>query len=203
MAKVTVTTAGKLSGTTATAILRETSSNCSKNAHPVRKTPPTTTTATKARELLTKTLPSWVILCCKGVGSVSTDCSISAICPISVCMAVFETITFPRPCTTSVPWKTRFRRSPRGASRGKIVSAFFVTAAASPVNADSRTCKFCASRSLPSAGICTPASKSIISPGTNSLAEISAVWPWRIILTLGEERFFRAARAFSARLSCK
>ena len=59
MAKVTVTTAGKPSGTTATAILRDTSNKSSKRLKlPVLITPPMTTKATKPKDPLTNTFPN-------------------------------------------------------------------------------------------------------------------------------------------------
>ena len=80
--------------------------------------------------------------------------------------------------------------------------ACLLTASASPVKADSRTCKLDCSIRRPSAAICTPASSSMTSPGTSSLAATSPSLPSRRTRTEGEDSFFKAAKAFSARLSC-
>ena len=88
-----------------------------------------------------------------------------------------------------------------GVSSDSSTSTVLLTALASPVSADSLTCKFDASISLPSAPTCTPASSNMMSPGTSCGLSISKVRPSRSTRTLGDAIFFRAARAFSARLS--
>ena len=123
--------------------------------------------------------------------------------PSSVVIPVLVTITCPRPWITSVPINTIFRRSPKGASSVNSILGFLITASASPVKAASRTCKFWASTRRPSAGICTPASRNMISPGTSSFAASSSILSSRTTRTLGEDIRFRAAKACSARLSWK
>ena len=101
IARVTVITAGKPSGTIATAIDRATSSRLS-SSWPI-KAPITTTSATSASEEPTSTLARPSRRCCKGVSSPPAVLISSAICPSSVAIPVAMTTAVPRPRTTSVP----------------------------------------------------------------------------------------------------
>ncbi len=94
-ARVTVTTAGKPSGTAATARLTammNISSGGTPRSQPTRKTTPQMANVPQP-----SAFPSWFNRLCSGVSSCCTDCSIVAISPICVSMPVLTTAPRPRP----------------------------------------------------------------------------------------------------------
>ena len=93
-------------------------------------------------------------------------------------------------------------RSPRGAFSSMITDASFSEGTDSPVRADSSDLRLTLRRSLASAGIKSPASRRMISPGTSSEASMTFSSPSRITRAWGADILFRASRAFSALLSC-
>ncbi len=95
MANAPVTTAGRASGTAATARLTP-HRNISKSSFPLR-TPRSDMTATTATEPTPSHCPISAILLSRGVSSSSTIWIISAILPNSVSMPVLTTTAFPRP----------------------------------------------------------------------------------------------------------
>jgi hypothetical protein len=99
------------------------------------------------------------IFCCSGVFSLILSIALD-ICPIFVFIPVFVTIALHFPLTTNVPAKIS---SP----------TFLFTGTLSPVKIDSSTFKLIVSITLASAGILSPASNIITSPGTSSLASIT------------------------------
>ena len=95
MARAPVTTAGRASGTAATARLTP-QRNISRSSWPL-KIPRAETTATTASEPIPSHLPISAILLSRGVVSSSTSWIIWAILPNSVSIPVATTTAFPRP----------------------------------------------------------------------------------------------------------
>ncbi|CDA78260.1 putative uncharacterized protein [Clostridium sp. CAG:242] len=93
-------------------------------------------------------------------------------------------------------------RSPKGAFSRTIASASFSEGTDSPVRADSSLFRLTLFNNLASAGIKSPASSRIISPGTSCAASMMLSLPSRITLACGADRFLSASKAFSALLSC-
>ena len=201
IARVTVITAGRPSGTIATAIDSDTSRRFS-GSWPSRRPRPTTT-ATRARALPTNTLARPSSRSCSGVLSPPAVLISSAIWPSSVAMPVALTRATPRPRTTSVPWKRQFWRSSTGVLASSSRPGCLNTASASPVRAASRTPRSAASSRRASAGILSPASRRIRSPGTRSSLERRCHSPSRRTTTSGWAISRRASRACCALLSCR
>ena len=201
IARVTVITAGNPSGTIATAIESATSSRLS-GSWP-RSRPRATTTATRARALITSTLASPSSRSCKGVLSPPAVLISSAIWPSSVAMPVAVTSATPRPRTTSVPWNRQFLRSRTGVESSSRRSDFLNTASASPVRAASRSPRSASSSRRASAGTRSPASRRIRSPGTRCSLLIRCQVPSRRTCTRGWAMSRRASRACWALLSCR
>ena len=198
-ASAMVTTAGKPSGTAATAMLtavRNISLNPSPRIIPSAKITTTITNAATAR-----TRPRWSMRFWSGVGSDSTVWIIAAIAPSSVFIPVSATIPAPRPYVMIVPMKAMLRRSPIVTSFASRASVTFSTGSDSPVSAASCTRRFALSTRRRSAGTTLPASRRTTSPGTRSREEISRIWPSRRTRTTGVDIRFSAAIAFSARYS--
>ena len=201
IARVTVITAGRPSGTIATAIDRATSSRSSRR-WPISQ-PSSTTTATRARAEPTSTLARPSSLSCSGVVSPHAVLIIWAIRPSSVCMPVAVTTARPRPRTTSVPWNRQFWRSSTGVAGSSTSTASLFTASASPVRAASRRPSSATSSRRASAGTRSPASTRIRSPGTSCSLGIRSQRPSRRTVTRGWAMLRRACRACWARLSCR
>ena len=92
--------------------------------------------------------------------------------------------------------KTEFFLSPIGVSSSATRKSF-VTSADSPVKTASSAFKSTTSKSRPSAGTLSPASKSTMSPGTISREGIITSLPFRSTRVLGAVSFFIASKAFS------
>ena len=165
MASTSVTTAGRPSGTAATARLTDRISTSSRPPpRPIssRKITPTTT-----RQTMISSRPSSPSRRCSGVNSGSDCDSRLAIRPSSVCMPVWVTTATAWPAATTVPAWTIVARSPRLAAAGTFALACLPTGSDSPVNADSVTRRLADESSRASAGTLSPASSSIRSPGTS------------------------------------
>ena len=95
-----------------------------------------------------------------------------------------------------------FKRSPKGSSSSSMGVSILLTFSDSPVNALSLTCKekFC--KILPSAAVTSPASKSRISPGTNSDAGTSIFCPPRMTRAFGAAIARRLSNDFCALKCC-
>ena len=138
---------------------------------------------------------------CNGVHSFVLSINDEAILPISVFIPVPVIIALPRPYETYVDENIQLCISPSDTSSFSIVSILFVTGTDSPVNADSSITKETDSMILPSAGIKSPASILITSPGTNSCELIEIRFPSLNTFALGVLNFFNASNDFSALLS--
>ena len=124
-----------------------------------------------------------------------------AISPKAVLEPMAETIAFACPEVTKVPSQTMFFWSPKEVFSGSSFKSLSI-GSDSPVKAASMVLKFFNSINLASAGILSPSSNKIISPGTSSLAGIFINSPVLITLAKGTTIFFRALIAFSAFVSC-
>ena len=95
-----------------------------------------------------------------------------------------------------------FTRSPSGAPSATAACASFSTGTDSPVSADSSLLRLADSISRASAGTKSPASTRMMSPGTRSLASMTASRPLRSTRACGADMLLSASMAFSALLSC-
>ena len=95
-----------------------------------------------------------------------------------------------------------FFLSPSGISSPSNSPVCFSTSCDSPVNAASCIFRLCTSSKRISAGTICPASNNTLSPGTNSCAGITLIFPSRITVALGAAILRNASTAFSARYSC-
>ena len=125
-----------------------------------------------------------------------------AIFPISVSIPVAVTTATAVPYVMLQPEKTMLLLSPSGASAFGQALASFSAGTDSPVSADSSLFKLTLCKSLASAGTKSPASKRMISPGTNSDASMIDSALSRRTRACGADIFFNASSALSARLSC-
>ena len=155
-----------------------------------------------ARATMPRYLPSWASFCCKGVWVSLSPSSRPAILPISVCIPVPVTTAVAVPYVTLHPENTILLRSPTPAFSSTTASASFSDGTDSPVKADSSLLRLTLFSSRASAGIKSPASRWIMSPGTSWEASMIFSSPSRRTLARGADIFFRASRAFSALLSC-
>ena len=193
-----VTTAGRASGTTATASATP-KMNISTRGWP-RRTPSATTRATTTRAALASEPPARSSPSCRGVRRTSTPSIMPAMRPISVAGPVATTTPPPRPYVTAVPAKAMFRRSPRAVSSGRALTSFS-TGNDSPVSAASSACRLTASKSRRSAGTRSPEASSTTSPGTRSRAGTSTSSPPRTAVAVGAAMRWSASSARSARYS--
>ena len=159
-------------------------------------------TAHAARATIPRYFPKDASFFCNGVCVLSSLSRRFATRPISVSIPVAVTTAIAVPYVMEQPVKTMLVRSPRGAFSLTVSSASFSEGTDSPVRAASSDFKLDERISLASAGIKSPASSLMISPGTSKEASIICSTPSLITLALGEERFLRASKAFSALLSC-
>ncbi len=199
-AKTMVTIAGSPSGMAATARLTAVM-NISTRSLPLRR-PKTKIKAQIPIATSPKVLPKTAKRFCRGVSTSGDSWMSWAILPISVFMPVAVTAIFPRPYVTIVLLKTILIRSPMPAFGSCIGSVPFSTGTDSPVRADSSVVRFTASISLPSAGTKSPSSIRTMSPGTSSEAGRFCGCPSLSTLACGELSLRRAAKDFSAFLSC-
>ena len=185
----TVTTAGKPSGTAATARLidvRKSSAGAVPRISPRPNSNPTMPSVAQSR-----IRPNESSFRCNGVVSSAPALVIRpAIWPSSVRIAVATTTASPVPAATLVPTNTMFTRSPSGVLAFGKSWERLETAAASPVSA--------ASRSRASAATRSPASKIKMSPTTRSVAAIVAIWPSRRTRACGAVSLRSAATEVSA-----
>ena len=93
-------------------------------------------------------------------------------------------------------------RSPRGAFSSTWAVASFSLGTLSPVRADSSLFRLTLFSSRASAGMKSPASRRMMSPGTSWAASMTCSFPSRSTLAWGADMFFRASMAFSALDSC-
>ena len=100
-ASVNVTTAGRPSGTAATARLTEINSISSNS--PPRASCSKKMTTTMTRQTNTSTLPSSASRRCSGVRSGAERCNRPAMCPNSVSMPIATTIALAFPAAVTVP----------------------------------------------------------------------------------------------------
>ncbi len=126
------------------------------------------TKAHKAMLTATRIRPKCSNLCCSGVVSSLTSCTMCAIFPISVDMPVSTTIPFPCPLVTTVPMNTMLRLSPKLTLPERISWAVFATGRDSPVRIDSSTSSPATSMRRVSAAILAPTSMTRRSPGAMS-----------------------------------
>ncbi len=200
MARTMVTTAVSPSGIAATPKLMAIM-NISKGGvcckSPMAKITPQMRTAPRP-----STRPVCFSFSCKGVWGALSSSSMWAMCPTAVSIPVAVTMPAPAPFAMPVEANTMFFRSASGQSLGHKSSAFFSTGADSPVSADSSARSSTLLIRRKSAGTRSPAFKTTKSPGTSSV--LSTVWrfPPRTTLARGEDSFFSASMALSARSSC-
>ena len=198
-ARVTATTAGRASGTAATARLiavRNISPGSSPRSRPVTNTMaqmPTTATAIRPPKLDSRR--------CRGVRTTSAVVSRSAMAPSSVWVPVPTTTPRPRPCATNVPRKAIERRSPTGACGSATGSTRLLTGWDSPVRAASAMRKEAKEVSRRSAGTIAPSARTTRSPGTSSAASTCCSIPSRTTTAVGADMARSAAIACSARRS--
>ena len=150
----------------------------------------------KARRPENRSRLSW-----RGVFFSLASLSREAIRPISVSIPVAVTTAAARPEVTRALANTIFTRSPTGTecpSLSRRRSARFSTFKDSPVRELSFTVRPYTSKSLPSAGIRSPVSRSRISPGTTSAEGTATARPSRITRASGDESRRRLSRDFSA-----
>ncbi len=152
--------------------------------------------------IATRMRPKCSSLCCSGVVSSLSSCTMCAIFPISVDMPVATTIPFPCPLVTTVPMKTMLRLSPKPTALGRTSCASFDTGRDSPVRIDSSASSRRVSMSLASAAILVPTSIIRMSPGTMSHALTSRGTPSLMTFAEGAASCLRASRDRSARYSC-
>ena len=138
------------------------------------------------------------IFFCRGVSPPLWSCKSPAMRPISLSMPVAVTTHTPRPAVTAVPESTMFFRSARGASAASTTSHSLETGADSPVMALSSHRSPALSMSRASAGIWSPASSRIRSPGVSPSGGMRSSLPSRMTRANGAESCCKAARAFSA-----
>ncbi len=198
-ASVIVTSAGRPSGTAATAkpIDAEMSSGTVKSW---KTRPMITMTTAIARMSTASSLPnrsSWRV---SGVARLRTSEIIVWIRPISVAVPVAVTTPTPWPAATSVLEKSMLDRSPTPAS-APTASTFLAAATDSPVRADSSTRRFVAWISRTSAGTRSPERTRTTSPGTTSSASTRAHAPSRRTSALTDSMFRMPSSALSARPS--
>ena len=200
MASTMVTTAVRPSGMAATprlmAIMNISRGSMRWNSPSRKITPQMSTTPAPS------TLPVCLSFCCRGVWGAFSFCSIRAIFPMAVSMPVATATPTPAPEATPVEANTIFFRSPRGAFCGQRAWASFSAGRDSPVRADSSVFSSTERSRRKSAGTKSPAWRMTMSPGTSS--QLSTRWrlPSRSTWAWGEESFFRASMALSARRSC-
>ena len=178
-AKATVTTAGKPSGTAATARLIDVINNSSGGVPRINPNPKSSITIPRAAQ--TNTRPKASSFFSSGVClSVPASSISSAMCPNSVLIAVATMTAFPVPVATLVPMNTMFSRSPSGTSCASSVVGRLVTGCDSPVSGASMQRSIAADRIRPSAATKSPDSSSMTSPTTISVAGIKFTFPSRI-----------------------
>ena len=155
-----MSTAGRPSGTAATATATANRRASSKRSMPSTPTPATVSTTASAAIHRAIRCPKCSRRRSSGVRSASTAPSIVAMRPIADSSPVRVTSIQARPRTASVPEKTS---SPAARSTGTD----------SPVRIDSSICRACSLVRTPSAGIRSPASTRTRSPGTSRVASSS------------------------------
>ena len=136
----------------------------------------------------------------KGEGVGFAPARRSAIAPISVAMPVAVTRQRARPATQNVPEKTVFSRSATAPVR--TMQSRFFTGLDSPVSADSSHFMPSEERMRQSAGMRSPSSSSMTSPGTSSSAGSTRTRPPRTARAVAVESFLSFSRAESARYCC-
>ena len=146
-------------------------------------------------------LESSFIFNCNGVSILSISFSDNAILPISVFFPVLTTIPVLFPLVMLVPKNNIFFCSWRIKLFFKT-SELFWTGTLSPVSADSSTFKLSHESILISAGIVSPDSKYIISPGTNSLVFITIILSSLLTLQVLVSYFFKSLNTKVAFSSC-
>ena len=204
-ASTTDSTAGKPSGTAATASDTPNSSTvispCSVCTSPSNNSVAITSSAT-AITPMPSMRPSRATSFCSGVSSSCVLLSRWAIWPISVRMPVAVTSARPLPPATAVPLNTILMRSPSATGSASVI-ACFSTASLSPVSEASCTRSVCACSRRASAPTASPSASSRMSPGTSELLGMRCGWPSRCTVTMISVIRASAAAAFSALLSCR
>ena len=147
------------------------------------------------------TLPVCFRRFCKGVSGELSWSSSPAILPMAVSMPVAAAIPTPAPAEIPVPAKTVFLLSARGAFFWQTAPASFSTGRDSPVRADSSAVSSTVRRRRRSAGTRSPALRMTTSPGTSCQLSTVCFLPSRSTRALGEDSFFSASMALSARSS--
>ena len=193
---VIVTSAGKPSGTAATAkpMAAEISSSMSMwwTIRPMR-----TMTTAMTPIPIAMYFPSFASLRDRGVSISSTSSTILVMRPISVFIPVAVTTPTTLPLETMVEEKIIEERSPTPASEptGRLS---FSLGSDSPVRAASSTRKFVDSSIRRSAGALSPAARRTMSPGTRSSAGTFTHAPSRSTSASRDNIFLMPSRAFSA-----
>ena len=197
IAIMTVTTAGIPSGIAATATATADKKPC-RSGSPLQKIPTrkrsAATAATKAVMILPRTDSAFS----SGVLAASVCARMPAIWPISVSLPVPTTTAAALPRTTKEEEYSIHRRSASGALSGTGASDL-ETPLDSPVSADSSQRSSSARRMRQSAGIMSPSSNTIRSPGTSARLSKSRSLPPRTALTRQTERRSSFSTAVSAR----
>ena len=195
-ASTMVTTAASPSGIAATA--RDTAvMKISSSSMPWSSPTPNMTTHT-ARQMMDRVLEISAIFFWRGVWLSSSVVSIWAMRPTSVSMPVEVTTQVARPLVMTVEEMTMFFRSPRVVSSGRESITSLLTGTDSPVMADSSAFRLAHSRIRASAGTRSPASSTMISPGTSWLVSMRTISPSRMTFANGADIFCRASRALLA-----
>ena len=203
-ASTAVTIAGKPSGTAATA--SATPRMKTSNSAAMLRTFSTRSMVPIIRSAITPTtIPSSRPTCassfCSGVVSAVACCNMPAIRPISVFMPVAVTTAKPRPYVAAVPLKTMFVLSPSDTSSATAATSL-ATGKLSPVSAASATCRATDRITRASAGIVSPSSMRIMSPGTTSTAATLRRTPSRTTFAFAADICRNAVTACSARACC-
>jgi hypothetical protein len=157
-------------------------------------------TTAMATTIPPRSLPTRSSSFCSGVLSVVASCSIPAMRPISVRIPVATTTAFPRPYVAAVPLHTMLWRSPSPASFS-IAAVSLATGRLSPVSALSAVCRAVDWTIRASAGMVSPSSMMMTSPGTISAAGTCRRWPSRTTWACAADIFRSAATAEAARPS--
>ena len=163
-AREIVITAGKASGTAATAKLNAVSAMVMKGC-PCR-TPASKTIMHTHKIANTKYLLKELRRTCSGVLACFARSNKFAMRPISVLIPLATTTPLPFPKVTTLPLKARLLLSPNASFGESNGSVCLVTASDSPVSVDSSICNPCTVNSRISAGTIFPCSNNTMSPGT-------------------------------------
>ncbi len=143
------------------------------------------------------------IFFCKGVMFSSSEINMPAIRPTSVFIPVSVTTHVARPLVITVEEINIFLRSAKPVSSGRLSISFLLTGTDSPVIAASSAFRLIAFSTRASAGTKSPASNSIMSPGTNVVVSTCSSCPSRITLAKGADIFCKASSDLLALFSCE